>query len=798
MRKGGHGLAVLTVSAATFFFLSQQASPTFTLTPTETAAHTPTGTSIPTGTPTPTPAPTPAPQFYLWAWGNNYWGQTDCPDQEPQYQAIGAGATHSVAVKSDGSLVAWGDNRYAQTDCPSGNDYVKVVCTAYANLAIKQDASLVGWGIHGRLGLPEGTDFITISSTNDLFYLTKADGTILVGNAAWGWDTMQEIIADHSGMVAGRPPEGHTVFELFSYVNYGNHLFFLDDASLFLLVDSLFPDICYTWPWWWTYDEEDFWFEEPFVAMDIGVKHGAALRADSSLFSLGASWFGANETPSGAVFKDVRCGNFHSVGLRNDGSLAAWGFNYTGECDVPPGNSVVAVAVGSHHALALCTEPKPPEPTPTPVWSDTGWAEADGKNCALAGLVMYGRKDPVKAGIAALPASTTLEETHYLPHFASDSIWFTGVAVANPSTATDAHVTLSAFSNTGTAMGTPANWTVPARGKRAETFRSLFPGQSGTGWVKVESDTDVLVFNLYGNTLNGGLAALPSCEPRESLVLPHFLSNTSWWTGVAVLNPGATQSLLTLKAFDRDGTSIQENTFNVDARSKLVAMVEGLLPLTEGKEGWLVMETSAGNPVAACLVFGKRGAVPSRIAALSAAPASSQIYLSSFVSDTDWWTGVAIVNPSINAAHITMTAYAQDGTPIDTVYPVLPSLNKTLGFAKHLVTLNGRTKGWIQATSDQPIIGLEILNATDDIEEAWGLAGISSQPSVTRLYMTHYAVASPWWTLFTFANLHESSQESVHLEAFSPEGRLAGTTDQVLPAKESISDHIKALFGVEG
>jgi len=411
---------------------------------------------------------------------------------------------------------------------------------------------------------------------------------------------------------------------------------------------------------------------------------------------------------------------------------------------------------------------------------------------------MYGKNDPLKAGIAGLPASVEACRTHYLAHFASNSIWFTGIAVANPNSSTEAHVTVTAFSDTGTGIGTPVQWVVPPRGKKAQTFKNLFPGESGTGWILVESDIDVLAFNVYGNTINGGLAALPSSQLGETLVLPHFVSNSSWWTGVAVLNPGTVPSVVTFFAYQADGTLIQEDTVIVNAGAKLLSMVEGLLHLAEGKNGWVLVESSPGVPVGACLVLGRKGSTPSKFAALPAVPTSNKMNLSAFVSDADWWTGVAMVNPSASAANVTLRAYAPDGTLIDTSYPVLPGRNKTVGFVKDLFTLNGNTQGWIEAMSDRPIVGLEILNAADDAEEAWGLAGVASQPEGGKIYMTHYAVGSPWWTRMGIANLDPLNAATLQLGALSNDGETAAQTEREVPAKGCLWKHVEAVFGGGG
>ena len=42
------------------------------------------------------------------------------------FVAIAAGGTHSLALKSDGSIVGWGSNYYGQASPPAGNNFVAI------------------------------------------------------------------------------------------------------------------------------------------------------------------------------------------------------------------------------------------------------------------------------------------------------------------------------------------------------------------------------------------------------------------------------------------------------------------------------------------------------------------------------------------------------------------------------------------------------------------------------------------------------------------------------------------------
>lgn len=121
----------------------------------------------------------------LWAWGNNVYGQIGINPSEVNYgavplqigadtdwQAVAAGARHTVALKTNGTLWAWGNNTYGQlgngtatdtfvpTQVGTDTDWLAVSTAGFHSVALKIDGSLWSWGLNffGELGNGTTTD----------------------------------------------------------------------------------------------------------------------------------------------------------------------------------------------------------------------------------------------------------------------------------------------------------------------------------------------------------------------------------------------------------------------------------------------------------------------------------------------------------------------------------------------------------------------------------------------------------------------------------------------------------------
>ena len=229
------------------------------------------------------------------------WGAQATPPAGNNFVAIAASYNHSLALKSDDSIVGWGDNWAGEATPPAGNDFVAIAAGGWGSpatggysLAMKSDGSIVGWGDNhfGQATPPAGNDFVAIAAGGDHSLALKLDGSIV------GWGD------NYFGQAT--PPAGND-----------------------------------------------------FVAIAAGENHSLALKSDGSIVGWGYNNFGQATPPAGNNFIAIAAGRYHSLGLKSNGSIVGWGYNYdvygnwVGQATPPAGNDFVAIAASYNLSLAL-------------------------------------------------------------------------------------------------------------------------------------------------------------------------------------------------------------------------------------------------------------------------------------------------------------------------------------------------------------------------------------------------------------------------------------------------------------
>jgi alpha-tubulin suppressor-like RCC1 family protein len=239
------------------------------------------------------------------AWGNNAHGQTLVPEDLLGVTAIAAGSFHSLALRGDGTLVAWGENTHGQATIPEGlTDVTAIASYNMHNLALRADGTVVAWGDNasGQTNVPSDLDGVVAVGAGWSYSLAlKADGTIV----AWG-------IVSPGWLPPGQPPP------------------------------------------------------EPLgsvVAVACGRHHYLALRANGTVVS--RSGGGDLEVPSDlSQVVAIAAGEGHNLALRADGTVVGWSNVIPGPRPrpdlTPPAaavpadlSNITAIAAGFSHSLAV-------------------------------------------------------------------------------------------------------------------------------------------------------------------------------------------------------------------------------------------------------------------------------------------------------------------------------------------------------------------------------------------------------------------------------------------------------------
>jgi hypothetical protein len=122
------------------------------------------------------------------AWGNNGNGQSTVPEAASSgVSAIAAGFFHTAALKSDGSVLAWGGNGSGQSTVPEAlSGVIAIAAGAYHTVALKSDGSVLAWGNnnYGQRTVPVTASSGVIAIATGAYHTValKSDGSVL----AWG------------------------------------------------------------------------------------------------------------------------------------------------------------------------------------------------------------------------------------------------------------------------------------------------------------------------------------------------------------------------------------------------------------------------------------------------------------------------------------------------------------------------------------------------------------------------------------------------------------------------------------
>ncbi len=322
----------------------------------------------------------------------------------PNKQSIGAGGNHSLAVKSNVGVLAWGRdsdgqlgdglstiNRATPVTVSTATILVAVSAGANHSLALKSDGTMLAWGkdSDGQLGdggtstkqatpvaVLNATGIVAISAGGSHSLALRSDGTML----SWGSDVAGQLgdggtttnqttpvaVSNATGIVAISAGANHSLAlkangDVLAWGSDG----FEQLGNVEITTNQSTPVAVSN--------------ATSVVAISAGSIHSLVLKSDGTLLSWGNDGSGqlgdggtnTSQTTPVAVFNAtgivaISAGANHSLALKDNGTMLAWGSDIGGQLGndvtkvnksipvvVSSATGIVSISAGGNHSLAL-------------------------------------------------------------------------------------------------------------------------------------------------------------------------------------------------------------------------------------------------------------------------------------------------------------------------------------------------------------------------------------------------------------------------------------------------------------
>ena len=247
-------------------------------------------------------------------------------EQITQRETVSTGNNHTVALKSDGTVVAVGDNINGQCDVSGWTDIVAVAAGGWHTVGLKSDGTVVtsGYNERGQRNVIGWKDIVAV--------------------AAGGWHTVG-LKSDGMVVAVGFKEDGRCDVSGWTDViavaagNY--HTVGLKSDGTVVATGSNSQGQCDVSGW------------TDIVAVAAGGWHTVGLKSDGTVVAVGDNKYGQCDVSDWTDIVAVTAGNYHTTGLKSDGTVVAVGYSKDGRCDVRGWKDIVAVSAGYSHTIGL-------------------------------------------------------------------------------------------------------------------------------------------------------------------------------------------------------------------------------------------------------------------------------------------------------------------------------------------------------------------------------------------------------------------------------------------------------------
>lgn len=359
--------------------------------------------------------------------------------------------------------------------------------------------------------------------------------------------------------------------------------------------------------------------------------------------------------------------------------------------------------------------------------STVGWVQAASAADGLTGFFLYLDGADTFLDGADLPVPSIRLAFNQLR---IDNGFRTELNLVNPGSAA-ASLSLQ-ISGSGILPGSRTA-TIPARGTLRLDVAAFFAVSAlpDGAFLTVSADNPVAGFQLIrspqGEIL--GLNGRDTAEQMSTLFFPQMAVLGAWSTEVGLVNHSATAAILTITAFQPDGSlygpPVLKNNPVTRALPPGASLREDVTAMfgfngSTAIDGWLRVESTA-PALNGYLSYG----AGKRLASVTTASAGLGRTLFSHIGTAlGFFTGVAVLNPGSLAVNLRIMAMRSSGTALGIFDTVLQPGQRLSSLIQQLIPqAQGQAGGLIWIKSDRPVYSTELFGTANT------LANVPGQPA---------------------------------------------------------------------
>ena len=308
----------------------------------------------------------------------------------------------------------------------------------------------------------------------------------------------------------------------------------------------------------------------------------------------------------------------------------------------------------------------------------------------------------------AAPLSSSLESRLYLPHIAEETgQWDTSVYLSSGSTNPNLFASV-------TVDGTRSDFELQQ--SNTVDLEDYLPAEANpeSSWGMITAgardpftNTHVLTgMEIFVRDGGDGAAVQMNRQLFQTLYLPHIPTQTSqFWTGFTLINPDTEPATVQVLLFTDSGETAGACHVVIPPHAKFKGLLEDLCPGSAGLASWGVL--LADKPIQGMELYGTDAGGICGYALTGIQYTRATLPL--LATDNEHWTGLAIANPGMDAASVTLQLLTSQGDIREQHVMTLGAGTRTAVLLSDLFPgIDIQPDDHVRLSSDRGILALEV------------------------------------------------------------------------------------------